>query len=221
MCGVYGACINTIVACHGTCNITCDFEDNGVCPELEDISLSPTEIPTPFPTPDGNVTDWHVIEPTPSPILCTNFPTNVPTPPTLNPITAPTSVASIMPSMVPTANNESESESESESEAIGLKTLSEVNNYAILGFALLFGIIILIGFIDAKAVRRNELFVAQGVLFCAAYTGDFVSGLSINLFDFCVCILFVLMFLNCIEEVFFFGLGPEKRINVILLNVKC
>ena len=59
-----------------------------------------------------------------------------------------------------------------------LRALSEINTYVIVGCSVWFAVFAILGYIDAKYIRKNELFRWTGIVFCGTYTLDFVSGMS-------------------------------------------
>ena len=59
-----------------------------------------------------------------------------------------------------------------------LRALSETNTYTLGCIFLLFIVIVISGYFDAKSFRPNELFRWTSIVFCATYAMDFISGLS-------------------------------------------
>ena len=151
ICGVYGGCNNTFVYCVGECNVTCDFDTSDVCPEVE-IIAPPTSIPTAIPT---------------------SIPTAMPAKGKQN------STMFTTTPMVTQENPNPHNGSASENivNTAELKTLFQINTFAIIWFVFLFGSFTVFGYLDGKWFRKNELFRWTSVTLSGAYTLDFTSGM--------------------------------------------
>ena len=202
-----GACnsTTTVLYCYGKCFVECGKEfSNGSTDCVEIVtSTAPTAVPTVAPTGSPSVpptvapTDSPTIGPTSAPSF---QPSQDPTlAPSVPPSNSPSGIPSDAPTIIPT-NEPSDSTLVSEEE------ISLYFNYILIVIAGVTICLVIMGIIDAKKRRRNELFKWVCIYTFAFYSNDFLSDVF-----FCMK-LYVLTF---------DGIGENDKYYFILFILSC
>ena len=174
----------TKLYCSGKCFVQC-FESNNTKDCVNIItSLAPTITPTaapsnaPIAAPSSAPSFTPTTAPTQTPTVGpSNSPSTVPSyVPTESPIGTPTEAPTTAPTLNPSA---SPSWSPTESGLLTEEELASYFNWFIGSLIIISIIVLIIGLIDAKKGRKNELFEWKPIYMFSIYTNDFFSGIQI------------------------------------------
>lgn len=174
-CGVYGACDDSImIYCVGegndenNCNVTCDVSDSSLCPTVVSTGTAACF--------NYSITDSGTSTRT---IATTAATTAVTTGTTAISTTTETTGS------MGTINTSTDTGNELETGA-RYDQLSTTYNYLLWGGGCFVLVLLITSYIDAKCIRENEQFRTSGIIFAAAYSFDFLSGVfNLN----CACSL--------------------------------
>ena len=167
ICGVYRSCTLLEIDCtRGNCHVTCDIDING------GIDNCPRRINTNPPTSEPT---YPTIQPTEVTIAPTIHPSNQPTGVTIDPTTSPSNAPSSVPTFSPIRFTVYVNSHDSLDEELEL--LEDICNVFIVVFSGMIAVCALIGYIDAKCIRYNEMFHWSRIVVSGMYALDFFSGI--------------------------------------------
>lgn len=178
ICGVFGACIN-VDCVNDNCLFISDINSTDECPLVtkpNTTKITTTGAPTVIPT---HVTTINSEIPNTSQVIVST---------------------STYSSMSTTKVGGSGSANTNNNTDRNLRKLSRIGNYCFIFIGSFFLLLGISGKIDAKSIRKYDLFNMSNVLFCATYTLDFVSGiyfLEWNVHIYCGFGLFLFIFWLC------------------------
>ena len=150
--------MTTFLTCYGKCFVTCNsIHDNKDCVQIE-YSESPSSGPSAAPTSAPTI--YPTTAPSHSPTYAPSF----------APIMYPTASPSDSPTNLPTVRD-----------ALTHKDVNTWFNWMLWSILSSIALFVIIGCIDARKLRKNELFVWSSILSFGFYSIDFFSDLFFSM----------------------------------------